>query len=162
MYIVKCKGTWIDSGQNNLYFSLTFCCVAPGHWDSRKIKFCAMFSKSSLFKIEYSINIETQCLKNIRLYFKPYFHFFTRKKGPLAMLPETPPGEKPRGEYSVSACFAIWSRFWRTLSCSQDPVRRTEYASKQDTAYTSKLDNNRICVGPGAGVLGAERGAGGR
>lgn len=97
MYIFKCKGTWIYSGQYNLYLSSTliknsiFCCVAPGHWDSRKIKFCAMFSKSSLFKIEYSINIETQCLKNIQLYSKPHFHIFTRKKGPLPMLPESPP-----------------------------------------------------------------------
>ena len=96
MYIFKCKGTWIYSGQYNLYLSSTliknsiFCCVAPGHWDSRKIKFCAMFSKSSLFKIEYSINIETQCLKNIQLYSKPHFHIFTRKKGPLPMLPESP------------------------------------------------------------------------
>ena len=97
MYIFKCKGTWIYSGQYNLYLSSTliknsiFCCVAPGHWDSRKIKFCAMFSKSSLFKIEYSINIETQCLKNIQLYSKPHFHIFTRKKGPLPMLPESSP-----------------------------------------------------------------------
>ena len=96
MYIFKCKGTWIYSGQYNLYLSSTliknsiFCCVAPGHWDSRKIKFCAMFSKSSLFKIEYSINIETQCLKNIQLYSKPHFHIFTRKKGPLPLLPESP------------------------------------------------------------------------
>ena len=49
-----------------------------------------MFSKSSLFKIEYSINIETQCLKNIQLYSKPHFHTFTRKKGPLPLLPESP------------------------------------------------------------------------
>ena len=96
MYIFKCKGTWIYSGQYNLYLSSTliknsiFCCVAPGHWDSRKIKFCAMFSKSSLFKIECSINIETQCLKNIQLYSKPHFHIFTRKKGPLPLLRESP------------------------------------------------------------------------
>ena len=87
MYIFICKGTWIYSGQYNLYLSSTlikknslFCCVAPGHWDSRTIKFCAMFSKSSLFKIEYSFNIETQCLKNIQLYSKPHFHIFTRKR----------------------------------------------------------------------------------
>ena len=49
-----------------------------------------MFSKLSLFKNEYSINIETQCLKNIQLYSKPHFHIFTRKKGPLLMLPESP------------------------------------------------------------------------
>ena len=50
-----------------------------------------MFSKSSLFKIKYSINIETQYLKNIQLYSKPHFHIFTRKKGPLPLLPESPP-----------------------------------------------------------------------
>ena len=49
-----------------------------------------MISKSSLFKIEYSINIETQCLKSIQLYSKPHFHIFTRKKGPLPLLPESP------------------------------------------------------------------------
>ena len=96
MYIFKCKGTWIYSGQYNLYLSSTliknsiFCCVAPGHWDSRKIKFCAVFSKSSLFKIEYSINIETQCLKNIQFYSKQHYHIFTRKKCPLPMLPKSP------------------------------------------------------------------------
>ena len=40
-----------------------------------------MFSKSSLLKIEYSINIEAQCFKNVQLYSKPHFHIFTRKKG---------------------------------------------------------------------------------
>ena len=96
MYIFICKGTWIYSGQYTLYLSSTliknsiFCCVAPGHRDIRKIQFCAMFSKSSLFKIEYSINIETQCLTYIQLYSKPHFHIFTRKKDPLPMLPESP------------------------------------------------------------------------
>ena len=52
-----------------------------------------MFSKSSLFKIEYSINIETQFLKNIQLYSKPHFYIFTRKKGPLPLLPDSPQSE---------------------------------------------------------------------
>ena len=117
MYIFKCKGTWIYSGQYNLYLSSTliknsiFCCVAPGHWDSRKIKFCAMFSKSSLFKIEYSINIETQCLKNIQLYSKPHFHIFTRKKGPLPMLPESPSELFPKGATPKFTLSLL--NFWR-------------------------------------------------
>ena len=107
MYIFIWKEIWIYSGQYNLYLSSTlinnsiFCCVAPGHWDIRKIKFCAMFSKSSLFKIEYSINIETQCLTNIHLYSKPHFHIFTRKKGPLPMLPESPPCEPQRYQHAT-------------------------------------------------------------
>ena len=62
-----------------------------------------MFSKSSLFKIEYSINIETQCLKNIQLYSKPHFHIFTRKKGPLPLLPESPEWLVVK----VSRCFLL-------------------------------------------------------
>lgn len=125
MYIFKCKGTWIYSGQYNLYLSSTliknsiFCCVAPGHWDSRKIKFCAMFSKSSLFKIEYSINIETQCLKNIQLYSKPHFHIFTRKKGPLPLLPESPsspwfcsPSSLAPEEALWTAGSSCWAKHW--------------------------------------------------
>ena len=112
MYIFKGKGIWIYSGQYNLYLSSTwiknliFCCVAPGHWDSRKIRFCAMFSKSSLFKIEYSLNIETQCLKNIQLYPKQHFHIFTRKKCPLPMLPESPLGRHQHKDLkSTELCF---------------------------------------------------------
>ena len=126
MYIFKCKGTWIYSGQYNLYLSSTL--IKKTQFLLRcagtLIKLSAMFSKSSLFKIEYSINIETQCLKNIQLYSKPHFHIFNRKKGPLPLLPESPSRSSGRGRGTGVLIFWKKDFFSKFLIWPSDLPRR--------------------------------------
>ena len=77
-----------------------------------------MFSKLSLFKIEYSINIKTQCLKNIQIYSKPHFHIFTRKKGPLPLLPESPESLKNLA-LSLPDCYPPNSEAYLDIHCQK-------------------------------------------
>ena len=85
---VESNGKLIDSGDNNLYIFFFLSILIKSQVFTVLRQDTAMFSK--LLKIEYIITIGTQCLKPIQLYSKPHFQMFTRKKGPLSMLLESP------------------------------------------------------------------------
>ena len=94
--IVKCKGKWKDSGQYNLYFSTTliktqvFTALRRDTEIAEKLNFVPWFQNQACSKLNTSLTLEPNAQKRYNYIISHIFSFFTRKKGPLLMLPESP------------------------------------------------------------------------
>ena len=70
--------------------NLNFGCVAPGHWNSRKIEIIVLFWQISLFWPQCIPIMIQQLKKKCQSFFNTDFEMFTKKLGVLPRLPEYP------------------------------------------------------------------------
>ena len=70
--------------------NLIFGCVAPGHWNSRKIEIVVLFWQISLFWPQCIPIMIQQSKKMVQSCFNTDFEIFTKKLGVLPRLPEYP------------------------------------------------------------------------
>ena len=70
--------------------NLIFGCVAPGHWNSRKMEIIVLFWQISLFWPQCIPIMIQQSKKLVQSCFNTDFEIFTKKLGVLPRLPEYP------------------------------------------------------------------------
>ena len=70
--------------------NLIFGCVAPGHWNSRKMEIIVLFWQISLFWPQCIPIMIQQSKKMVQSCFNTDFEIFTKKLGVLPRLPEYP------------------------------------------------------------------------
>ena len=78
--------------------NLIFGCVAPGHWNSRKMEIIVLFWQISLFWPQCIPIMIQQSKKMVQSCFNTDFEIFTKKLGVLPRLPEYPWGVNNLGE----------------------------------------------------------------